>query len=163
MRTCYRVLKGGQCESELMAIPGVIGAWTNPFGAGADVVEVEHDRDPFAFPDVVKDQTLGTVILECLRKPKDPDFKFSREVGSLISEYEGFTSLYSANADLLRKTFLVVIAYAANGTDLWAVEDEAGFRELQRWYTDDRQEARFVTAKPFTIHRGSEVVPICRR
>ena len=64
MRTCYRVLKGVHVESELTYIPGIQGAWGNPHGAGANIVEVEHTRDPDQLPTVVKDQTIGSVILE---------------------------------------------------------------------------------------------------
>lgn len=157
MRTCYRVLKGGHCESDLVAIPGVKGAWTNPFGAGADVVEVEHDRDPFEFPKVVKDRTIGNVILECLRKPKDERFTYRVEVESEIREYEGFAPLDHADSALLHDSFLVVIAFDPSvGTSIWAVEDEQGFRQLQKKFKDDGWEnTQYVAARPFIKYVGN--------
>ena len=63
MRTQYRCIKGIHQTSSLNAIPGIHGVWPNPFGAGPNIVEIEHERDPERLPETVKDQTVGNVIL----------------------------------------------------------------------------------------------------
>jgi hypothetical protein len=55
--------------NELRKIPGVEGIhYYHTHNAGVDVVYVLlTDRDPDYFPKVVKDQTVGSIILELLK------------------------------------------------------------------------------------------------
>lgn len=62
--TQYRVIKGCPIALDIDNIPGILGVYPNPHGEGESIVEIIHDRNPDVLPTVVKDQTVGRVILE---------------------------------------------------------------------------------------------------
>lgn len=63
MQTRYYILKGRTLVADIMSMPGIHGVYQNPFGDGADIVEIIHDGDPDILPIKVQDQTIGNVIL----------------------------------------------------------------------------------------------------
>ena len=67
MHTRYYILKGRTLVADIMSMPGIHGVYPNPFGDGADIVEIIHDGDPDLLPIKVQDKTVGNVILRRIK------------------------------------------------------------------------------------------------
>ncbi len=63
----------------------------------------------------------------------------------------------------LKDSMFFVAVQVEDTYELWVVEDEMGFRELQRFYAKEMEmpEITAITMKPFTLHTGSQVETLC--
>lgn len=66
MNSKFRVIKGIGQIGDVCSIAGILEVYLNPFGEGKNIVEIVHNRNPDMIPIIVKDQTIGNIILEGL-------------------------------------------------------------------------------------------------
>jgi len=66
MNSRFKVIKGIGQIGDVCSIAGILAVYPNPFGDGKNIVEIIHNRNPDMIPLIVKDQTIGNIILESI-------------------------------------------------------------------------------------------------
>jgi hypothetical protein len=76
-----------------------------------------------------------------------------------VTCYTGFTTFLGCR---LPFAMFVIVAQVEDGHELWVVEDEQGFRNLQEYYEIEHrgEDVSFVSLKPFALHKGHLVDPL---